>query len=99
LHHFLPNLFGDITNVGSLPFLPAATVEEHDAGGCHQAMRLLRAGYNRSSRPPHRRAAIASFHSIISSARASSVGGLAVIFRLRCWSATYVAETSPGHEG
>src|SRR5262249_1104363 len=37
-------------------------------------------------------------HSIPSSARASSVGGLAVIFRLRCWSATYVAETSPGHE-
>src|SRR5262249_60358216 len=24
LHHFLPHLFGDITNISSLPFLPAA---------------------------------------------------------------------------
>src|SRR5262249_36016616 len=38
-------------------------------------------------------------HSITSSARASSIGGLAVNLRVRCWSATYVAETSPGHEG
>jgi hypothetical protein len=31
LHHFLPHLFGDITNLSSLPLLPAA--EERDADG------------------------------------------------------------------
>jgi hypothetical protein len=41
---FLPHLFGDITNISSLPFLPAATAQECDAGGCDQIMRLLRAG-------------------------------------------------------
>jgi hypothetical protein len=30
LHHFLPHLFGDITNISSLPYLPAATAEACD---------------------------------------------------------------------
>src|SRR6266567_7760811 len=55
LHHFLPHLFGDITNLSLLPLLPAPTAEERDAGGCDQTMRLLRAGRNRPP-PPRRRA-------------------------------------------
>jgi len=51
--HFLPHLFGDITNLSLLPLLPAPTAEERDAGGCDQTMRLLRAGRNRH----HHRAA------------------------------------------